>query len=625
MKNIKITFPKVSKILAILGLFSLVLGSFLIPVTQAKAQVVLASVAITASPGVINAGQSSTLNWSSTDATSISITPNTGATLPILPFGSISVSPTQTTTYTITGSNSTGGTGTARATIVVNSVITQNPTVSLTANPTSVGFGGSSILTWTSTNATSCNASGGTNGWTGIQNTSGTFNTQALFSTTTYNITCTNGTGSATSSATVIVGNQPPQGQNPTVDISADDTSIDDGDSTRIRWNSNNATSCTASGGTNGWTGSQGTSGTFFTGSLFSDVTYRITCFNNIGSATDSVTVRVNDNNNNNDREPNVTTRSATNVRNTSATLNGRVSGNGSTVRAWFEYGTNTSLGSSTSRTSYGSGSTDFDRGISGLRENTTYFFRAMAENSEGTARGSILSFNTGGGFIFQPTPPPTIIQTPPTIIYRNTTTVPRPSPSSLVIITSSVDRNQPIVPTLDNTSPRPGDEINYTVTYQNIGTGSITNLNLRLDLPLEVEYMFSNPSNPTISGNTLLFSLGTLRANGQGTVTVRVRVRDNIRNGTLLNFPAILSYTDPSGFPQSVAANVSASIAGEPEDATSLLGANIFGAGFLPGNIFGWLLLIILVLLLVLLAKYIFDPSGHQRTNTIYLPGEHK
>ena len=131
---------------------------------------------------------------------------------------------------------------------------------------------------------------------------------------------------------------------------------------------------------------------------------------------------------------------------------------------------------------------------------------------------------------------------------------------------------------------------------------------------------MFSNPNNPTISGNTLIFSLGTLRANGQGTVTVKVRVRDNIPAGANLNFPATLSYVDPSGFPQSVNANVSAQvcsalavIVNEVNDVS--LGANVFGAGFLPVNLFGWLLLLILILILAFLAKYLLGGmnSGNQ------------
>ena len=202
-----------------------------------------------------------------------------------------------------------------------------------------------------------------------------------------------------------------------------------------------------------------------------------------------------------------------------------------------------------------------------------------------------------------------------PTSTVVSRTVVPA---SSLVIINSSIDRNQAIIPTLSNTNPRVGDEINYTVTYQNIGTGSITNLSLQINLPLEVEYMFSNPSNPSVFGNTLIFSLGTLRANAQGTVTVRVRVRNNIPPGTNLNFPATLSYTNPSGQAQSVTANVSAQVWSEPAVVVPLttvttvakpLEASAFLSGtFLPANLFGWLLLLVLLLVLVLLAKYIFE-----------------
>jgi hypothetical protein len=62
----------------------------------------------------------------------------------------------------------------------------------------------------------------------------------------------------------------------------------------------------------------------------------------------------------------------------------------------------------------------------------------------------------------------------------------------------------------------------------------------------------------------------------------------------------------------QSVNANVSAQIWSEPEKEEAVqLGATVFGAGFFPTNIFGWLLLIILILLLVYLAKYIFGQPG--------------
>ena len=182
----------------------------------------------------------------------------------------------------------------------------------------------------------------------------------------------------------------------------------------------------------------------------------------------------------------------------------------------------------------------------------------------------------------------------------------------------SSIDRNQPIIPTLDNSRPRPGDEINYTVTYQNVGTASVTNAVLQMNLPFEVDYVFSNPSNPTISGNTLIFNLGTIRPNTQGVVTVRVRVRDDIRPGTNLNFPATLTYIDPSGIPQSVSANVTAQVWDEESQSFINLGANVFGTDFFPDNIFGWLLLILLILALIMLVKYLFSQPFTKKTTII-------
>lgn len=76
------------------------------------------------------------------------------------------------------------------------------PTVSLIATPASVVSGSSSTLTWSSTNATSCVASGG---WSGSQPTSGSITTGALTATTGYTLTCTGSGGNTSSTATVTV------------------------------------------------------------------------------------------------------------------------------------------------------------------------------------------------------------------------------------------------------------------------------------------------------------------------------------------------------------------------------------------------------------------------------------
>ena len=76
------------------------------------------------------------------------------------------------------------------------------PTVTVSANPTSVSSGGSSTLTWSSTNATSCTASGG---WSGKKATSASQILSNLTSTATFTLTCSGAGGTGSSSATITV------------------------------------------------------------------------------------------------------------------------------------------------------------------------------------------------------------------------------------------------------------------------------------------------------------------------------------------------------------------------------------------------------------------------------------
>lgn len=132
--NAQTTVSKGAGFVLILSLLAFSFGSALAPVTASAADVLLASVAITASPSIICSGQSAHISWSSTDATSITIDQGIGS---VLPYGDRYVSPTQTTTYTITGTNSTGGYAVASATVyVTGSCATPTPYPTWTPTPT---------------------------------------------------------------------------------------------------------------------------------------------------------------------------------------------------------------------------------------------------------------------------------------------------------------------------------------------------------------------------------------------------------------------------------------------------------------------------------------------------------
>lgn len=79
---------------------------------------------------------------------------------------------------------------------------TQAPTLTISASPQSVTTGSASTLTWNSTNATACNASGA---WNGSKPLQGSASTGALNTTSTYMLSCLGPGGSTSGSATVAV------------------------------------------------------------------------------------------------------------------------------------------------------------------------------------------------------------------------------------------------------------------------------------------------------------------------------------------------------------------------------------------------------------------------------------
>lgn len=101
-----------------------------------------------------------------------------------------------------------GSNGGATATCSANKSVAPPPapTVALSANPSSIILGGTSTLTWSSTNATSCIASGG---WSGSAPISGNI---AVFptSTTTYTLTCAGVGGTSSPANTMVVVNAAP-------------------------------------------------------------------------------------------------------------------------------------------------------------------------------------------------------------------------------------------------------------------------------------------------------------------------------------------------------------------------------------------------------------------------------
>ncbi len=188
---------------------------------------------------------------------------------------------------------------------VTAAVTTLAPILSFVATPatisTTAASGGRSVLSWTTTNATSCTASG--NLWSGARSIgSGTEYTIPLFgpSNYTYTLTCTGAGGSVSKSVTVVaLAPTVTTTAVPTINsFTANPTTVVSGTTgTALTWTTSGATSCSVYGGAYGSSSSTGLSvsvnGTANTSNLTQSTAFYLRCSNSSGTVTRSVDVMV--------------------------------------------------------------------------------------------------------------------------------------------------------------------------------------------------------------------------------------------------------------------------------------------------------------------------------------------
>jgi len=155
--------------------------------------------------------------------------------------------------------------------------------VSLSASSMSVASGGRVTLTWSSSRADRCSASGG---WSGDRPTSGSESVGPISRDTTFTLSCSGDSGGAVQQVTVTID----QGQGAWINLTASPEYVEAGGTSTLSWNATGASGCTASGG---WTGTKSASGSFTVGPIDSSTTYQLSCDGPNGSGLAMVTVEV--------------------------------------------------------------------------------------------------------------------------------------------------------------------------------------------------------------------------------------------------------------------------------------------------------------------------------------------
>ena len=364
--------------------------------------------------------------------------------------------------------------------------------------------------------------------------------------------------------------------------FTASPTSVNYGGASTLSWSTNNCNSVSISniGSVNSY-GSQIVYPTYTT-------TYVLTAYGSngnyySGNQTQSVTVSVNN------YVPPVTpiyntcavTGVATNVSQNSVTLNGIISNpTAYSSSTYFEYGRTVSLGSQT--VTRIANASSFSEVLTGLSPNTIYYYRLVSNCGNGTSQGSIEIFQTASN------------QT-----STNTTTIIRQG-------TTVIGTESPIMLKIENRyqSFKVGDSVDYTITYKNISSRTLTHPILQVILPKGVTYLNSSRGTYVSDTYTLTVSLEDLVPNVEGVVYVQGRV-DSIDSGNAqIVTTALLVYTARNGAQE----NAMAYVLNNPVGSVGFgLGAAALFGGMFGMGIIGWLIILILVLLAILLFRKVY------------------
>ena len=145
-------------------------------------------------------------------------------------------------------------------------------------------------------------------------------------------------------------------------------------------------------------------------------------------------------------------------------------------------------------------------------------------------------------------------------------------------------------------------DIIEFTVQYQNTRTTSLMNTELAVVLPEEYEYVSSKSDfQYDESSNTITLPIGRIASGGAvKSVTFKARAigdtnRDVKTTATLYYEGGKISASDRDAY---------------HGGSKSVLGASVFGAGFFPQTLFGWVLIILLITVVIIAARRYTKPA---------------
>jgi hypothetical protein len=231
---------------------------------------------------------------------------------------------------------------------------------------------------------------------------------------------------------------------------------------------------------------------------------------------------------------------------------------------------------------------------ILGLTPNTNYYYQAVVRNCAGTSVGTVRSFTTSNDTVRDNV----IIRT-----VTNTTTNTGTGAGSFIKL--MITNNREMV--------RSTKETTYDVAWENVSGRDLENLVLEVNFPTQVTVIDTDHGSIKRDAHSVVYKIGDLAKKEKGDMSIVIDAAGNLRDGDPVVAQAIMAFENPKTAATENAIAYDADEFSTASASGSAFGASVFGLGFLPTSLAGWLLILLILLVIALLVhSYLSRNRAH-------------